>query len=203
MRLEEEIQILSNPALTHKEICELLNCSTATISRKRKKHNISLSKGRKPGKLIGEISERVTLTCKVCNSHFKVTPSYSHRKYCSKKCMYNCDEYIQKLKDVDRDYQKTDDWGSWAIKPDRPEYKSYRGKVDRLTEKTYAANFDIINPNKVPRTIAGVDGGYQLDHIKPVRQCFDEGISVEEASSVDNLRMLPWKENIMRTWAKQ
>jgi hypothetical protein len=48
--------------------------------------------------------------------------------------------------------------------------------------------------------LCGVDGGWQLDHIKTVREAFDEGLSPEEVAHVDNLRMLPWKENLMRNY---
>ena len=57
-----------------------------------------------------------------------------------------------------------------------------------------------IHPSGYPRTIHGTDGGYQLDHIKTVRQCFDEGIDPGLVANVENLRMLPWKENLMRNW---
>jgi len=37
-------------------------------------------------------------------------------------------------------------------------------------------------------------GGYQLDHIKTVWECFKLKIAPEEAASLNNLRMLPWRE---------
>lgn len=46
----------------------------------------------------------------------------------------------------------------------------------------------------------GVDGGWQLDHIKSVKECFSEGWTVEQASDASNLRMLTWQENLMRNY---
>ena len=69
-----------------------------------------------------------------------------------------------------------------------------------MSQKVYEENIEIINPNNYPRTRMGVDGGWQLDHIKPVIDCFREGITIEEASNINNLRMLPWKDNLMRNF---
>ena len=68
----------------------------------------------------------------------------------------------------------------------------------KLSEKTYVMFIDIINPERHPRTLAGVEGGWQLDHIKTVRECYECGLTPEEASSIENLRMLPWRDNLSR-----
>jgi hypothetical protein len=80
------------------------------------------------------------------------------------------------------------------------DYKDYKNAVYRLSQKIYEDNKEKINPNNYLRTRMGVNGGWQLDHIKPVIECFHEGISIEEASDINNLRMLPWKENLMRNF---
>ena len=80
------------------------------------------------------------------------------------------------------------------------EYKTYARKVHRLSGKTYAENIDIINPNRYTRTLCGVEGGWQLDHIIPIKECYEKGISPEKAAEVGNLRMLPWKDNLMRNY---
>jgi len=82
-------------------------------------------------------------------------------------------------------------------RPDtRTEYQKYCRKVRHLTEMEYDKYINIINPHKHKRTLCGVDGGYQLDHIRGVSECFKSGVSVEECSSKDNLQMIPWKENL-------
>lgn len=80
------------------------------------------------------------------------------------------------------------------------DYKTYARKVHRLSDKTYTENIDIINPNRYTRTLCGVENGWQLDHIIPIKECFRRGTSPEKASEVSNLRMLPWRENLMRTY---
>lgn len=79
-------------------------------------------------------------------------------------------------------------------------YKKYKNAVYRLSQIVYNENKNIINPNNYPRTKMGVQGGWQLDHIKPISECFNEGISIQDAADVKNLRMLPWKENLMRNF---
>jgi len=80
----------------------------------------------------------------------------------------------------------------------RQSYKGYARRVHALSHQVYEDNIDIINPNRYPRTLCGVDGGWQLDHIKPIKECYIQGMSVEDASKLENLRMLPWKENLAR-----
>lgn len=81
------------------------------------------------------------------------------------------------------------------------EYKDYCNKVMWLTEKTYIENLSEINPNNYPRTLCGVDGGYQLDHIYSIKKGFDNKIPAEEISKKENLQMLSWKEN-REKWSK-
>jgi transposase len=75
-------------------------------------------------------------------------------------------------------------------------YNLYQRKVRWLTEKNYVLQKNNINPNNYPRTLCGVDGGYQLDHILGVFECFNSGISEEVCASVENLQMIPWQENL-------
>jgi len=80
------------------------------------------------------------------------------------------------------------------------EYKQYSNKVRRLTEKNYVKYFNIINPNNYPRTLCGVDGGYQIDHKLSVRFCYDNNISEEVCSSVSNLQMIEWSQNLNKRY---
>jgi hypothetical protein len=174
-----------------------------SISEKRKLTLLSNNKkcGRKPGS--GREKTGQHLPCPTCGIdvyHQKKYLESGKRKYCSRDCMYQSDLYINKLKNVDRSYTQTEQYKSVFRKESTPAYKKYRNKVDKLTEKTYVKYYDLINPNGYPRTIAGVDGGYQLDHIKPIHECFKEGVDPEKAASLENLRMLPWKQNLMRNW---
>lgn len=79
-------------------------------------------------------------------------------------------------------------------------YKKYCNKVRRLTEKNYVKYQNIINPNNYPRTLCGVEGGYQIDHKLSVRFCYDNNISEEVCSSIDNLQMLEWSKNLNKRY---
>ncbi len=79
--------------------------------------------------------------------------------------------------------------------PNKDEFQKYVYEVRVLTEKTYNENIDIINPNGHKRTLCGVEGGYQLDHIISVKQGFDGGLEPEKIADISNLQMLPWEEN--------
>lgn len=130
--------------------------------------------------------------------YYKPSENGVKTKCCSRECLHRDPEYRTKLLEVDR-YWMVENWGA-KPRPNTPEYRKYKGRVHRLTEKVYRDNIDIINPNRHPRTRCGVEGGWQLDHIKPVGVCFELGLSPEEASVVENLRMLPWKQNLMRQY---
>lgn len=79
--------------------------------------------------------------------------------------------------------------------PNKTEFRVYASQVSRLTRETYRANENVINPSNYPRTLCGVEGGYQLDHIISIKRGFDNKIPAEVLSRVDNLQMLPWKAN--------
>jgi hypothetical protein len=80
------------------------------------------------------------------------------------------------------------------------EYKKYSNKVRRLTEKNYVKYFTSINPNNHPRTLCGVEGGYQVDHKLSVRFCYDNNVSEEDCASVDNLQMIDWSQNLNKRY---
>jgi hypothetical protein len=79
--------------------------------------------------------------------------------------------------------------------PNKSEFKKYASKVTWLTILTYREHKDTINPNDFPRTLCGVDGGYQLDHKISIKYGFDHNIEPAVLSKVENLQMLPWKDN--------
>jgi len=83
--------------------------------------------------------------------------------------------------------------------PDTSDYQRYRKIVDVLTEKNYVKHQKIINPNSLPRTLCGVEGGYQLDHILSVHEGFKLKIDSIKIADITNLQMLPWKENLKKS----
>ena len=77
----------------------------------------------------------------------------------------------------------------------KDEFKAYGYQVRQLTEEIYVENHIIINPMGKPRTLCGVEGGWQLDHIISIKYGFEHGIAPEEIAELDNLQMLPWELN--------
>lgn len=76
------------------------------------------------------------------------------------------------------------------------EWKIYKSKVTSLTVKTYNKYKDQINPNNLPRGKAGILGAYHLDHLVPIRYCFDNNIPESVCAHHTNLQMLSWEANI-------
>lgn len=150
-------------------------------------------------------SKRIDPVLKVCPECNKQWTAFLYKerksKYCCKECYYSSKKGISLPIDyskVDKSYMQTEEYKKTLMKNETPEYKRYRNRVSKLTELTYRENVDIINPNNHPRTLCGIEGGYQLDHIKSVKECFLFGISPEDCSKVENLQMLSWKENLLK-----
>lgn len=79
------------------------------------------------------------------------------------------------------------------------EWQVYKYCVELLTKKTYNKYKDIINPSNLPRGVAGGDGNYHLDHVISRRYCFENNIPPELCAHQDNLRLIPWQENIAKS----
>lgn len=199
--MEKELEILFNENLTDLEKQELIGISSATLARRKRKLGFKSKRKKSPGSG-PKPGIKLPVNCPVCGKEKFVSPNIAHRRICcSRKCRYKDPVFIEQCKSVDRSYVSKALSGR-IINPNLPEYKKYCNKVHRLTSKIYKENIDIINPNNFPRTICGVDGGYQLDHIEPIKECFDAGKPAEYCARIDNLRMLPWRENLMRNYAK-
>ena len=85
-------------------------------------------------------------------------------------------------------------------KPNKSSLAEYSYKVRRITEENYVKHKDAINPDNYPRTLCGVDGGYQLDHRISMKWAFEHGLNPKIAGSIENLQMLPWKENLSKSY---
>lgn len=75
----------------------------------------------------------------------------------------------------------------------------YRKKVRVITEQNYQKYRHIINPNGLERKRSGQDG-WHLDHIMSIKYCYEQNVPEEICAHVENLRMIPWKENAVK-WA--
>lgn len=186
---DEEIQLIKDVSLPATEIADRLNISPVTVYRKRKELGVLVPRGTKTGPNL-KLRKRITKQCigKDCNNTFEATPN-DKKKYCSHSCQARTQHIAPK------------GIGSRSIRnPNVKEYRKYSRLVHGLSQETYLKHIDIINPNRYPRTLCGVENGWQLDHIISIKECFEKNIPPEQASSVENLRMLPWKENLMRNF---
>ena len=181
---------------TNQEILEKYGISIANVSRTKKKYSIKniRKSGSGSNQTTGSYAKCKNSSCK---EDVWVTPSRPE-KYCSRDCTYTCVEYRDKLSSVDKSYMQTEAYSVAVQKEGVAEYRRYANKVHRLSDKVYNENIDTINPDRHPRTLSGVEGGWQLDHIIEVRFGFDNHIPYVVLCDISNLRMLPWKENLAR-----
>lgn len=78
------------------------------------------------------------------------------------------------------------------------EWQQYKYEVERITKQSYRAFIKEINPDNFTRGPSGVDGSYHLDHIISRRYCFENDIPASLCGSKENLRMIPWLENVSK-----
>lgn len=191
---EQEMNIVKDPVITLHEAGEKIGVHPGTISRWRKKLGI---KGifKRPGSPGPRPFTGYYNTCLMdgCENTFRTVPS-KDQKYCSQVCSgkHRC----QLDPTIAPGYGQKE--RPWRRKPDRPAYKVYQGKVQRLTEEVYNINIDEINPMRYNRRLCGVEGGWQLDHIESIRYCFDNDLPAEYCARLENLQMLPWEHNLKK-----
>ena len=185
----EEIEFICDPLVTAREVSERIGCGSATVTRWRKRFGWEGTSGLKKGPHPWKIKHHPR-PCHIEGCDESVTYP---QKYCSRKCMYSCHEYHENLKAKKKSHTKPG-----LRKDTTPEFVRYRNTVHRLSNKVYHENRDLINPNNHPRTLAGVEGGYQLDHIYTVKDGFENDVPPEQLSVLENLRVIPWKDNLAR-----
>lgn len=187
---EEELNLIKDVSYSARELSVMLNARPGTVRNLRIKLGVVPSQSVVMSRPRPDRVKNETRHCigKGCSNTFTVKPAMK-KKYCSQSCQLRTENNAPK------------GIGSRGIRnPNIKEYTKYARKVRALSHKIYEQNKEIINPNNYPRTLCGVENGWQLDHIIPIKECFEKGITVEEASKIDNLRMLPWKDNLMRQY---
>jgi hypothetical protein len=190
--------LLSDVSKTAKELSIVYGVHPITIHRWRKKYGIKVPNGSKKGKSKPWLITSIEKECKTCQTKFMVTPSRKNVLCCSRRCLLQCQEYREKFKQIDRTYMQSDAYRKAKSKETTPDYKKYAGRVHRLSQKIYEKNVDILNPTNEKRTRCGVQEGYQLDHILSIRYGFENNIPAEEIAKLENLQLLPWKENLLK-----
>ena len=103
---------------------------------------------------------------------------------------YGCTPYAIRITRCDRGVKRKRTY--------EKDFDIYNSKVRRLTEKTYQKHKDVLNPDDLPRGRMGTEGAHQIDHLKSVRRCYEEGVSPEDASALSNLELVSWEENLAR-----
>lgn len=78
---------------------------------------------------------------------------------------------------------------------DPKSWKQYQNDCHYASTKVFEANLQLFNPSGQERTVAGVEGGYQLDHILPKAVGYKLNIPYELISHIDNLQFIPWEQN--------
>lgn len=96
------------------------------------------------------------------------------------------------------DYSKISGNKHYRWNPNKKDFYKYRYHVHKLTGITYKKYKNEINPENLPRTRCGIDGGYQLDHKISIKYGFDNGIAPEDIANKENLQMLLWSENLSK-----
>jgi hypothetical protein len=172
------------------------------VARERKRKQTLKNNGSVSGRPKGTGKKNgINLPCPICEIgvyHTQGEIKQKKRKHCSISCLMQNKEYREKLRKADKSYMQSEKYKNTLRKENVPEYKRFQRQVIRETEKTYANYIELINPQRHPRTLCGVSGGWQLDHIKSIRSCFDDGMSIQEASRKENLQMLPWLDNLLK-----
>lgn len=84
--------------------------------------------------------------------------------------------------------------------PDDPtDFARFKRKVRNLTEQTYKANIDTINPLRHKRSRPDVNpDAWQLDHKVSIFEAYKQGWTPEATSALENLQMLPALENFQK-----
>ena len=76
-----------------------------------------------------------------------------------------------------------------------PEKKKYKAEVWKITYRQPIKDFKHFDK----RGRCGVEGAYQIDHIISVSEGFKKEISPDIIGDISNIRMIPWKENLLKS----
>ena len=147
-------------------------------------------------------NKKIKCQCDRCGSEYEQTFQNVMTYHKDKQICYPCDRYLIGVKNAPNlikfvRYGSDHPWFN-PNKNDTP-WIAYKRLVTTLTAQNYRKHKDKINPHNFPRRRMGVEGGYQLDHRLSIREGFEQGIPVEQISSPENLQMLPWKDNILKS----
>lgn len=137
---------------------------------------------------INKQSTEITVRNKTCGHTFtSLVKNILTRNVTCSVC--GAEERAQQLTQTVR--KRSEEWQKTAS-----EWQLYKSTVASLTRLAYNKHKEIINPQNLLRGKAGVDGAHHIDHIVPIRYCFEHNIPETVCAHPDNLQMLGWRENV-------
>jgi hypothetical protein len=77
-------------------------------------------------------------------------------------------------------------------------FRKYRSRIVTRSNYNYKLNKQLLNPENKKIGRFG-DNVYHLDHLYPVAEGFRYSVPIELMSAVENLQILPYKENISKS----
>lgn len=136
--------------------------------------------------------------CKECGSGFCRDRKAS---YCSKQCSSknstpppkrlskgeNHPGVRIRMKKLGLTWEEYSDW--------RDSKKKYYKEVWRITKEQ---DITILENNDKIRTRAGIEGGYQLDHVVSIAEGWRSKINPYIIGNIKNLQMLTWEQNLKK-----
>lgn len=132
----------------------------------------------------------VDVTNRKCGHTFSVRylNIFTNPDYCP-----TCGNAIKYEKLVARNVAGAKDWKY------RESFDEYRRMVNLLTARTYRKYKHEINPLDLPKgRIDTHENPHHVDHIVPVKYCFENEIPPSRCASKENLRMMPALENMKK-----
>lgn len=81
--------------------------------------------------------------------------------------------------------------------PARDKKKDYKYRVRQISEQWAALSFPAEDLAK--RSLNGVEGAVQLDHMVSLEECYRHNIAPEIAGHITNLRIISWEHNISKS----
>ena len=144
-----------------------------------------------------------TLICKQCGSSQTYSNKYSYRR-----AMGIGSDTTQKNKGLCGKCSKSAKRpGGTQGQYDRTKFKIEKGdwyRYRKASMRRAVTQLKIHNPKEYERYINNKWDNVDLnklciDHIKEVRECYDEGLSLTECCDISNLQVITMKENIIKT----
>jgi len=82
---------------------------------------------------------------------------------------------------------------------DYQDYQRYKRAVYTASRKTYNSNINLMNPKGLLLGRSGTPSAHQIDHKVPISVGYQLKIPVTVMSVVENLQLLPWKDNLNKS----